>query len=147
MRLADIRTEKLPHRRRKRVGRGPASGLGKTAGRGSKGAKSRSGSGGLIAHEGGQTPLHFRLPKRGFSNARFQKPHEAVNVGALNCFAADAQVGLEELARAGLIRRRGARIKILGEGALAVRLKVTAHAFSAGAAKKIQAAGGEIHTI
>jgi len=147
MRLADVRAERLPHRRRKRVGRGPASGLGKTAGRGSKGAKARSGAGGLRDHEGGQTPLWMKFPKRGFSNARFRVRHEVVNVAALNRFPAGSEVDPEALAEAGLVRRRNAVVKILGEGSLSVPLKVAAHAFSASAARKIQAAGGEIRTL
>ena len=147
MRLSDIKSEPLPHHRRKRVGRGRASGTGGTAGRGNKGSNSRAGAGGRAYYEGGQTPLFRRMPKRGFSNADFQQPHDVVNVEELNRFPAGSEVGLDALREAGLIRRRSDAVKILGRGRLNVALTVMAHAFSEKAAVKIKAAGGEAKTL
>jgi len=147
MRLADLHAKPLPHKRKKRIGRGRGSGWGCTAGRGNKGAGSRAGAGGRQYHEGGQTPLYRRFPKRGFSNAPFHTPCEIVNVADLNRFEAGTEVGLEQLREARLIRRRSARVKVLGRGRIDVALKISAHGFTESAARKIQAAGGEIRTI
>ncbi len=147
MRLVDLRAKPLPHKRKKRIGRGRGSGWGCTAGRGNKGQKSRSGAGGRQYHEGGQTPLYRRFPKRGFSNADFSTPCEIVNVADLNQFEAGAEIGPEQLRAVRLIRRRGALLRVLGRGKIDVALKVSANAFTESAARKIEAAGGEIRTI
>ena len=150
-------------RPRKRVGRGPGSGTGKTAGRGHKGAKSRSGYSLRRGFEGGQMPLVRRVPKRGFTNI-FRNEQEVVNLSDLNRFEDGAMVGEIELVAARLVRGarlyrvhpdaapvlvrpRGFRVKILGGGELERRLTVRAHAFSAAARKKIEAAGGTVDII
>ena len=143
MNLQEIEKIPLRHHRRKRVGRGMRSGHGKTCGRGLKGAKSRSGNKGYTGYEGGQTPLFRRLPKRGFSNAKYRLEFTVVNVGDLNDFPAGSEVTPETLLKAGLVRALGAGLKILGGGALDKPLKVQAHRFSGAAAQKIKAAGGE----
>jgi large subunit ribosomal protein L15 len=144
MKMQDLERIPLHQRRRKIVGRGTRSGHGKTCGRGHKGAKARSGGGkGYVGYEGGQTPLFRRLPKRGFSNARFRLAFAAVNVGELSGFAAGSEVTPEALLKAGVIRKPGERFKVLGGGALGVPLKVHAHRFSSSAAQKIREAGGE----
>ncbi len=135
-------------RRRKRVGRGESSGLGRTSGRGNKGAQARSGWGGRILSEGGQMPIFRRLPKRGFSNFRFRTEYAVVNVGALGERFRDGEsVDPQALRRAGLVRASGAPIKILGEGELKCRLAVSAHAFSAAARAAIEKAGGSVQVI
>jgi large subunit ribosomal protein L15 len=135
-------------RRRKRVGRGESSGLGRTCGRGNKGAQSRSGWGGRILSEGGQMPIFRRLPKRGFSNFNFRTEYEVVNVGALGERFQDGQtVDPQALRQARLVRSSDAKIKILGEGELKCRLAVSAHAFSAAARAAIEKAGGTVQVI
>ena len=133
-------------RPKRRVGRGPGSGTGKTAGRGSKGAKSRSGYSLRYGFEGGQMPLIRRVPKRGFRNI-FTKKVANVNVSELNRFAEEAVVGPELLASSRLISKAGDRVKVLGNGELKKKLVVQAHQFSAGAKAKIEAAGGRVEVI
>jgi len=147
MNLRQIKKMPLNRRRKKRVGRGPGSGAGKTSGRGHKGAGARAGSGGLIRHEGGQTPLFRRLPKRGFSNANFRLVYAAVNVSALNSFPAGSDITPELLLEKRKIRKLGAGLKVLGNGALDVPLKVSAHRFSRSAVRKITEAGGEVKEL
>jgi large subunit ribosomal protein L15 len=134
-------------RGKKRVGRGPGSGLGKTAGRGQKGQKARQ-PGGIhkLGFEGGQTPIQRRLPKTGFHNP-FSKKVVAINVEQLKRFDAGAVVDAEALRNARLIRREYDAIKILGEGELDRALTVRAHAFSASAKEKIEKAGGTAETV
>lgn len=127
----------------KRVGRGIGSRLGKTAGRGQKGQKARSGGNINKLHfQGGQTPLQRRLPKRGF-NPPFPVHTVAINVGDLERFDAGTAVDEAVLREARLVQGRGVRVKILGEGTLTRALTVTAHAFSKSAAEKIRSAGGQ----
>jgi len=128
-------------RRKVRVGRGSGSGLGKTSGRGANGAASKSGFGGLIHREGGQMPIIRRLPKRGFNNSVFRVDYTVLNVERLAEFAG-APVTPEVLKAAGVLAKRAERLKVLGEGELTVKLDVHAHAFSAAARAKIEAAGG-----
>ncbi len=128
---------------RKRVGRGPGSGLGKTAGRGQKGAGARSGWRMRDFYEGGQTPLMRRIPKRGFSNDPFATRFAVVNVGDLNCFPDGAAVDLRALEEAGLVKQPQDGVKVLGDGELERKLTVTAHRFSKSAVKKIEAKGGK----
>ena len=123
---------------RKRVGRGPGSGLGKTAGRGTKGQRSRSGYSRRLGFEGGQMPLIRRVPKRGFTNI-FRTEYAVINVSQLAAF--DGDVTPEILLERGLVRR-GRPVKILGDGDLDKALSVTAHRFSRAARQKIEAAGG-----
>jgi large subunit ribosomal protein L15 len=127
----------------RRVGRGTGSGMGKTSGKGTKGQLARSGPGLPGWFEGGQTPLHMRIPKlRGFKN-RFRVEFVAVNVDVLEGAAVDGKVSVETLAAKGLVRQ-GSRIKVLADGELSKPLQVHAHAASATAKKKIEAAGGSL---
>lgn len=131
-------------RPRKRVGRGLGSGHGRFSGKGQKGQKSRSGRGIHPYFEGGQLPLHRRLPgKRGFTNI-FRVEYSVVNVGRLNVFVAGSVVGLEELLSSGLIRSAAKPVKILGNGDLDRSLKVKADHFSEAARQKILGAGGTV---
>lgn len=132
--------------RRKRVGRGPGSGLGKTCGSGSKGQGSRSGGSVPRWFEGGQMPLHQRVPKRGFQN-RFRKPIEIVNLSDLAGIESGTRVDSELLARRGLIRGTGAAVKILGDGEAPAGITVVVHRVSGSARKKLEAAGGTVEII
>jgi large subunit ribosomal protein L15 len=139
MKLHDLSPARGSKSKKKRVGRGPGSGLGKTAGRGEKGQKSRSGYSRRPGFEGGQMPLVRRVPKRGFTNI-FRVEYAVVNVGDLAELPA-GEVTPESLAAAGLVRR-GKPLKVLGGGELGRALQVRAHAFSGSARAKIEAAGG-----
>ena len=130
----------------KRKGRGHATGNGKTAGRGHKGQKARSGGGTRIGFEGGQMPLARRIPKRGFNNI-FAKPLEAINVSALNKFEDDAVVDAQALLDAGVLSKCVYGVKILGNGEISKKLTVKASAFSESAKEKIEAAGGKAEVI
>jgi large subunit ribosomal protein L15 len=130
---------------RKRVGRGPGSGLGKTSGRGHKGRRSRSGGNSPPGYEGGQMPLQRRLPKRGFRSLR-RTVYAVVNVRRLEQFAHDAIVDPSVLAEHGLVRR-GRMIKVLGGGALTKKLTIRAHKFSEAAKTRIEALGGTIEVL
>ena len=130
---------------KKRVGRGPGSGHGKTAGRGSKGQKSRSGYHHMRGFEGGQMPLHRRVPKRGFTNI-FRVEYDVVNLSALDRFESGTKVTPDVLASHRLARR-SRPVKILGDGQIGKPLEVSAHKFSAGAQAKIEAAGGRCEVI
>jgi large subunit ribosomal protein L15 len=143
MKLHELKPAKGSKHSRKRVGRGPGSGLGKTAGKGHKGQKSRSGYRHNLAFEGGQMPLVRRVPKRGFNNDLFRVEYAVVNVGDLVAFAEakEKTVTAEALVERGLAHR-GRQIKILGNGELKAALRVVAHKFSASARAKIEAAGG-----
>jgi large subunit ribosomal protein L15 len=133
---------------RKRVGRGPGSGNGKTAGRGNKGAQSRSGYSYKRGFEGGQMPLHRRVPKRGFNNHDFRTEYEVVNLDQLEArFDAGATVTPESLRGAGLVNVRNARIKVLARGEVTKAFTVQAHKFSGKAAEKLAAAGGRAELI
>ena len=133
--------------KKKRVGRGPGSGLGKTAGRGHKGAQSRSGYKFKRGFEGGQMPLHRRVPKRGFTNI-FRTEYDVVNLDQLEGrFDAGATVTPEALREAGLVRDRTSLIKVLGRGEVTKALTVHAHKFSGTAAEKLAAAGGTAEAI
>lgn len=127
---------------RKRVGRGPGSGLGKTAGRGHNGQKSRSGGTVPAWFEGGQMPLQRRIPKRGFRN-RGRVEYAVINVGDLNRLDTD-RITLEALVRAGVARGGRKPVKVLGTGEAQRAMHVEAHAFSASARRKIEAAGGTV---
>lgn len=130
----------------KRKGRGTSSGNGKTAGRGSKGQGSRSGGNTRPGFEGGQTPLFKRLPKRGFTNF-FQKEFAIVNVSDLNDYAEGTVVTPELLIKDGKIKRIESGVKVLGKGALNVKLTVQAHQFSKSAKSIIESAGGNAEVI
>lgn len=130
----------------KRVGRGPGSGLGKTAGRGSKGQKSRSGYSRRRGFEGGQMPLHRRIPKRGFVNI-FRKHYAIINVEELNVFRKGDEVTPEKLLEKKIVKSLGDGIKILGKGTLKKELSVKAHKFSKTAMQKISDAGGKTEVL
>ncbi|HWP34293.1 MAG TPA: 50S ribosomal protein L15 [Thermodesulfobacteriota bacterium] len=134
-------------RRKRRVGRGEASGLGKTSGRGHKGHKQRSGGGKERGFEGGQTPIHRRLPKRGFTNAPFRTEYAIVNVRDLPRAARDGVVDPQSVQAAGVVKDLKAGLKVLGDGELTERLTVRAHRFSASARAKIEAAGGTVEVL
>lgn len=134
-------------RSRKRLGRGPGSGRGKTSTHGVKGQGKR-GTGHAVraGFEGGQMPLHMRLPKRGFSN-RFRKEVEIVNLASLALFGDGASIDAEALASRGLIRAKGALVKILGNGDAPKNLSVKVNRISAGARQKVEAAGGSVELV
>ena len=146
MTLDSLKPAPGSRRPRKRIGRGPGSGLGKTAGRGHKGAKSRSGYSRRRGFEGGQMPLIRRVPKRGFTNI-FAKTIETVNVGELSRLPEGTVVTPELLVQHRMVRKNHDGVKILGEGELTVKLVVQAHAFSASARTKIEAAGGQVEEL
>jgi large subunit ribosomal protein L15 len=143
MNLADIRAAYIPRKKRKRVGRGIGSGLGKTAGRGHKGQQARAGGGVKAGFEGGQMPLYRRLPKRGFNNAEFRTVYAIVNVAQLErAFDDGATVDAAAIRDARLVNAKVGPIKVLGGGEVKKKLHVTADRFSASAKAKIEAAGG-----
>jgi large subunit ribosomal protein L15 len=133
-------------KKRKRVGRGPGSGHGKTACRGHKGQRSRSGSKIRPWFEGGQMPLQRRIPKRGFTNI-FRKEYQVINLKDLESLKKVKEVTPESLFEKGLISKRNMPVKILGSGELKAALDVSAHAFSASAKEKIEKAGGKVTVI
>jgi large subunit ribosomal protein L15 len=143
MKLHELSPAKGSRKQRKRVGRGPGSGLGKTAGRGHKGQKSRAGYSRRPGFEGGQMPLVRRVPKRGFTNL-FRTEYAVVNVADLAAF--EGQVGPVELLQAGKVRR-GLPVKVLGHGDLDRAVVVQAHKFSTTARQKIEAAGGRCEEL
>ncbi|HHW44541.1 MAG TPA: 50S ribosomal protein L15 [Desulfotomaculum sp.] len=147
MQLHDLRPNRGARTKPTRKGQGIGSGLGKTAGRGHKGQKARSGGGVRPGFEGGQMPLQRRMPKRGFTNAPFKKQIIAVNLELLNRFENGAVVTPETLLESGVIKKIGDGVKILGDGQLERALTVRAHAFSRSAAEKIAAAGGKAEVI
>ena len=170
MKLHDLKPAPGSRRTRTRVGRGIAAGQGKTAGRGTKGQKARAGGSIPPWFEGGQTPIHVRVPKlRGFDNARFRTEYQVVNVGQLSAYAeagrfgveleqsgpagrgdrsdAPVTVNAEVLAKAGLIRGDDKPLKVLGQGDVSQKLFVAADAFSASARRKIEQAGGFVQQL
>jgi large subunit ribosomal protein L15 len=130
----------------KRIGRGHGSGQGKTAGKGHKGQKARAGRGMRIGFEGGQMPLQRRVPKRGFVNI-FATTYANVNVAALNVFEDGAEVDLDALKKAGLVKKAYDGVKVLGDGELTKKITVKAAAYSKAAKEKIEAAGGKAEVI
>jgi large subunit ribosomal protein L15 len=141
--LSNLSPQKGSTKQRKRLGRGPGSGHGKTAGRGHKGFKARSGSGIKRGFEGGQMPLQRRLPKRGFNNV-FRKEYAVVNVKELDRLEAGIKVDRQVLVAAGLIRAKDNFIKILGDGELSKKFIVAVDKISVSARRKIENAGGTI---
>ena len=130
----------------KRLGRGVGSGLGKTSGKGHKGAKARSGGGKRPGFEGGQMPLTMRIPKRGFTN-NFATVYEVVNLDVLNLFEEGSVVGPVELIEYGIVKKLNDGIKVLGNGEITKKLTVQASKFTATAKEKIEAAGGTCEVI
>ena len=132
---------------RRRIGRGPGSGLGKTAGRGEKGQKKRSGSSIPATFEGGQLPLYRRLPKRGFNNYEFATKYAIINVSELNIFEEGTIVNPAMLKEAGIIKKELNGVKVLGNGKLEKKLTIQAHKFSKSAIDKINESGSKYEVI
>jgi len=148
MKLEDLRPAPGSVKRRKRVGRGPGSGHGKTSTKGTKGQKSRSGGGASPGFEGGQMPLYRRLPKRGFVPYGGRTEYEVVNLRSLAGLPAGSVVDPARLVELGLIKKSGTeRVKILGQGELAHALTVKVHAVSGSARAKIEARGGSVELL
>lgn len=142
MNLKTVQDKGIKHAQRKRVGRGLGSGLGKTSGRGHKGWGARSGTSRRPGYEGGQMPIYRRVPKRGFTNARFRVEYTVINVETLNAFEDGATVDMPTILSMGLVSKSAPLLKVLGDGELKKRLTVRAQKFSASAKSKIEAAGG-----
>jgi len=145
MNLSNLRAPRKANENKKRVGRGMGSGMGKTSTRGHKGQGSRSGSSMMRGFEGGQMPLHRRLPKRGFTNI-FKTEYEVVNLDRLASLGAK-EITPETLRKAGVINSRKALVKVLGAGELKGALTVHAHKFSKSAQEKIEKAGGSVKQL
>ncbi|WP_417393693.1 50S ribosomal protein L15 [Gimesia sp.] len=146
--IDDVHRGIKKNKKKKRVGRGPGSGHGKTSSRGENGYGSRSGSSRRVSFEGGQTPLAMRVAKRGFNNKQFAKKVAVVNVATLEqAFEDGTDITPEVLAAKGLAKGRFDQVKILGNGDLTKKLNVSAHLFSASAESKIQAAGGTVSRV
>ena len=147
MKLNNITPTEGAFKERKRVGRGAGSGLGKTSGKGHKGQNARSGGGVRVGFEGGQLPLFRRLPKRGFSNAKFKIRYAVINLSDLERFAEGTEVTPELLKEMGVVKNSLDGIKVLGNGKLTKKLTVKANKFSETAKKEIEALGGTIEVI
>lgn len=147
MKLNSLHPNEGAIKTRKRVGRGPGSGLGKTSGKGHKGQNARSGRGVRPGFEGGQLPLFRRLPKRGFSNAMFKTRYAVINLSDLNKFENGAEVTPELLKEMGIIKNQLDGIKVLGQGNLDKKLTVKANKFSEKAKEAILKSGGKIEVI
>ena len=145
MNLSNLHAPRKAAENRKRVGRGMGSGMGKTSTRGHKGQGSRSGSRLMRGFEGGQMPLHRRLPKRGFVNI-FRTEYEVVNLEKLAGLG-DAEITPEVMRKAGMISSKKSLVKVLGQGELSKALTVHAHKFSRSAQEKIEKAGGKVQTL
>src|SRR5271157_583785 len=143
--LSNLRAPKKANTGRKRVGRGMGSGMGKTSTRGHKGQRSRSGSHMMRGFEGGQMPLHRRLPKRGFVNI-FRTEYEVVNLEKLASLN-DSEITPEVMRKAGMVSSKKSLVKVLGQGELSKALTVHAHKFSKSAQEKIEKAGGTIQVV
>lgn len=141
MNLSDLHPVRGSRKKKRRVGRGPGSGRGKTSGRGTKGQKSISGYSSKIGFEGGQMPLHRRLPKRGFTNI-FRKEYREVNLEKIEKIT-KKEVKLKDLKTAGIIKKESEAVKVLGRGDISSSKTVHAHKFSRSALKKIEKAGGK----
>lgn len=146
MKLEQLSPARGAKKAKKRVGRGSGSGLGMTAGRGTKGQKSRSGGGTPPWFEGGQMPLQRRVPKRGFTNI-FKKVFSIVNLQDLGRFPPESEVGPRELLAAGLIKKARQEIKLLAQGELPHPLVIKVHRASAAAVRKVEAAGGRVEVL
>ncbi len=146
MKISELAPIKGSKKKPRRIGRGPGSGSGKTAGKGHKGQAARSGGTKAPWFEGGQQPLTRRVPKRGFTNI-FKKAYNIVSLGRLDGFDADTVITPQVLQEAGVIKRPRRGLKILSDGALSKPLVISAHKFSRKAIEKIEAAGGRAETL
>ena len=147
MKLHNMHPQEGSTHKRKIVGRGPGSGLGKTSGKGHKGQNARSGGGVRPGFEGGQLPLFRRIPKRGFSNARFKKVYTTVNLSDLNVFNDGDVIDINTLLEKGIIKKELCGLKILGNGTLEKKLTIKAKKFTETAKEKIEKSGGKIEVI
>lgn len=147
MRLNELKASEGSRKSKKIVGRGPGSGLGKTSGKGHKGQNARSGGGVKPWFEGGQLPLYRRLPKRGFSNAKFKIEYAVINLDDLNRFEDGTVVTPELLKETGLVKQQLSGIKVLGNGTLEKKLTIKAHKFSKSAIEAIEKNGSKIEVI
>jgi len=145
MNLSNLRAPRKANENKKRVGRGMGSGMGKTSTRGHKGQGSRSGSSLMRGFEGGQMPLHRRLPKRGFTNI-FKTEYEVVNLERLANFD-EKEITPEVLRKAGVVSKKNSLVKVLGQGELSKAITVHAHRFSKSAQEKIEKAGGKVQVL
>jgi large subunit ribosomal protein L15 len=145
MNLSNLRAPRKASEKRKRVGRGMGSGMGKTSTRGHKGQRSRSGSRMMRGFEGGQMPLHRRLPKRGFTNI-FKTEYEVVNLERLASLG-ESEITPESLRKAGVVSSKKTLVKVLGQGELKGAITVRAHRFSRSAREKIEKAGGKVEVL
>ena len=145
MNLSNLHAPRKASEKRKRVGRGMGSGMGKTSTRGHKGQRSRSGSRIMRGFEGGQMPLHRRLPKRGFTNI-FKTEYEVVNLERLASLG-ESEITPEMLRKAGVVRSKNTLVKVLGQGELKGAITVRAHKFSKSAQEKIEKAGGKVEVL
>lgn len=146
MKLSDLKSIPGSRKGRKRVGRGTGSGLGTTAGYGNKGQRSTSGGTKGKSFEGGQLPLTRRIPKRGFKNP-FRKEYAVINVGDLAVFKGKEKIGIEDILRAGFIKKMKDGIKLLSVGDIDFSIKISVHKASKKAIEKIQAKGGEVEVL
>ncbi|HOO32531.1 MAG TPA: 50S ribosomal protein L15 [Thermotogota bacterium] len=145
--LEELKPTKGSMKKTRRVGRGPGSNKGKTAGKGHKGQKSRSGAKAKAGFEGGQTPLYIRVPKKGFSNVN-KKTFTVINLDVLEKrYDNDEEVTVSNLLERGIIQKELDGVKLLGDGKISKKLTVKVHAFSKSAKEKIEAAGGQIEVI
>ena len=147
MKLHELVANEGATHRKKRLGSGRGSGLGKTSGKGQKGQKARSGGGKGAVFEGGQLPLYRRLPKRGFSNAKFKTVYATINVSDLNRFDNGTEVTPALLKEVGLVKKGLDGIKVLGEGTLEKKLTIQANKFSSSALEKIEKSGSKAEVI
>ena len=147
MKLHELKSNEGAFKTSKRVGRGTASGHGKTSGKGHKGQNARSGGGVRPGFEGGQLPLFKRLPQRGFSNAMFKKVYATINVSDLEKFDNGAVITPELLKEMGILKKQLSGVKVLGDGELTKKITVKAHKFSKSAISKIEAQGGKAEVI
>lgn len=146
MKIEDLAPAPGAKRKKKRVGRGPGSGLGATSGKGTKGQKARSGGGTPPWFEGGQMPLQRRVPKRGFTNI-FKKYYSIVNLSDLQRFPTGSEVGPEQLIESGLVKKHHDGIKLLGKGEITSSLTIRVHKASAAAVGKVEASGGRVELV
>jgi large subunit ribosomal protein L15 len=146
MKLHELKSYEGSRKSRKRLGRGMASGHGKTSGKGHKGQNARTGGGTRLGFEGGQTPLFQRLPKRGFTNIN-RKEYAIVNLDRLNRFDEDTEITPALLIETGVVSKEKSGIKILANGAIDKKLTVRAHKFSTAAKEAIEQAGGTVEVI
>jgi len=148
MNMQDVKASGPKRKARRRVGRGPGSGTGCTAGRGNKGQGSRAGAGGSLRMEGGRMPIYRQMPKRGFTNALFKVRHAIVNVDDLaKAFPDGGDVDLAAVKQVNLVKKKAGSLKILAKGEIAVALKVKANKVSEAAKGKIEAAGGSVEIV